>query len=160
MRSVTGDIVATWRRPRAVIRARVADLREDRALASLMGACALILVGQLPFLQRQAVLDPSVPFDARVGGALMGLIFFLPLVAYLLAGLLHLGLRALGGRGRGFDTRMAVFWGMLAASPLFLLNGLLRGMLGDTPAVMAAGGLMLAGVVTLVAVMLHEVHFR
>lgn len=160
MQSVTGDIVASWRSPRAVIRRKVSDLREGRALAFLMGAVVLIFVGQWPFLQRQAVTDPSIPFDARVGGALMAIIFVLPLLAYLLAGLLHLALRAMGGQGRGFDSRMAVFWGLLAAAPLFLLNGLLRGMLGDTPAVMGAGALMLVAFVVLVGVMLHEVHFR
>jgi hypothetical protein len=160
MQTVTGDIVASWRSPRAVIRRKVETLREDRALVYLIVACLLIFIGQWPFLQRQATLDPSVPFDARVGGALMGIVFILPLAAYMVAGVLHLALRALGGRGRGFDSRMALFWGLLAAAPLFLLNGLLRGMLGDTPAVMGAGALMLAGFVILVGLMLHEVHFR
>jgi hypothetical protein len=160
MQTVTGDIVASWRAPRAVIRRKVDGLREDRALVYLVSACLLIFVGQWPVLQRQATLDPSVPFDARVGGALLGIVFILPLAAYLLAGVLHLALRALGGRGRGFDSRMALFWGLLAAAPLFLLNGLLRGMLGDTPAVMGAGALMLAAFVILVGLMLHEVHFR
>jgi hypothetical protein len=160
MQTVTGDILSSWRSPRAVIRRKVADLREDRALVYLMGAALLIFIGQWPFLQRQAVMDPSIPFDARVGGALMGIVFVLPLAAYLLAGFLHLALRAAGGKGAGFDSRMALFWGLLAGSPLFLLNGLLRGFLGDTPAVIGVGALMLAAFVVLVAVMLHEVHFR
>ena len=48
---VVPDILRTWRDPRGVIRDRLsAGVREDRALATVMGACALMFVAQWPRL--------------------------------------------------------------------------------------------------------------
>ena len=42
--TVATDILRTWRRPRAVIREKLAaGVREDRALAVIMGAGALLV---------------------------------------------------------------------------------------------------------------------
>ena len=155
--AVTSDIVATWRRPRVVIADKTRAVREDRALAVLIGACVLIFVAQLPGLARAAHFAPEVPLDARMGGALRGIRFVVPLAAYVLAAVSHLIAKVLGGKGTGFAARMALFWALLAAAPLFLLHGLLRGFLGDTVAVTGAGVLMLLGFLTLWMIMLHRV---
>jgi hypothetical protein len=129
--TVTGEILATWRRPRDILRARLAEgPREDRALAVLMGACALMFVAQWPALSRAAALDPSVPLDARIGGALMATIFILPVVLYAVAAASHLLARLLGGKGTHAGARFALFWALLCAAPLSLLNGLVAGLLG------------------------------
>lgn len=144
--AVTGDILATWRRPRRVMRRLLAGgAREDRALAILMGACAVIFVAQWPRLARDAHLDPSVPLDARLAGALLATVFILPLLAYGLAALSHVLARALGGRGTFAGARVALFWSLLATAPLMLFQGLVAGFLGPGP------GLTLLGLVVLAA---------
>ncbi|MDT8855717.1 YIP1 family protein [Paracoccaceae bacterium Fryx2] len=130
--TITGDILQTYRRPRAVIlRKLAAGQREDRALATLMAACVLNFVAQWPALSRAAHLDPDTPLDARLGGALMGAVFLVPLIAYAIAGISHLVARAFGGKGTPYGARLALFWSMLAISPLLLLHGLVEGMMGS-----------------------------
>lgn len=143
---LTADIAATYRSPRGVLRRQLASgVREDRVLFYLMLACGLIFISQWPLLSRQAHLDPSVPLAARLGGALMAWLFVAPLVFYLLAGLSHLVARALGGRGSFFTARLALFWSLLAATPLWLLFGLVSGFIGPGPAKDLVGLLALAG---------------
>lgn len=144
--AVTTDIVESWRRPRNVMRRHLAQgVREDRALVYLMLACGLIFVGQWPALQRAALADPSTPLDARIGGAMLAWLFIAPLALYALAAASHLVARALGGRGTGYGARLALFWSLLAASPLWLLTGLVAGLIGPGPALTLTGAVALAG---------------
>lgn len=144
--AITTDIFESYRRPRAVLRRYLADGGyEPRALAVLMGACVLFFVAQLPGLARAAHFEPDVPLDARMGGALMAMIFVVPLLAYGVAAGSHLAARLLGGRGSFLGARMALFWSMLAVSPLMLFQGLVRGLVGPS------AGLTLTGIVVLVA---------
>lgn len=144
--SVTADILESWRHPRRVIRRKLdLGVREDRALATLMAACVLNFVSQLPALARAAHFAPETPLDARIGGALLGTVFLLPLVVYLIAAVSHLVARAMGGQGTGFGARLALFWAMLAISPLLLLNGLVAGLIGAGPALWGVGVAVLAG---------------
>jgi len=137
---VSTDIVRTYRAPRRVVREKLANgEREDRALATLMGACLLIFVAQWPLLSRQAYLDPSVPLDARMAGALMGWLFIAPMAAYVIAAASRLLARLAGGRGTWFGARLALFWALLAASPLWLLNGLVAGFIGPGAALNLVG---------------------
>ncbi len=147
--AVVTDILALWRRPRATFRDKLAQgPREDRALAVLMGACILGYVAQWPGLARAAYFNPSVPLDARMGGALMGAVFVLPLLAYALAAASHLVARAFGGKGTYFGARLALFWALLASVPLVLLTGLVAGMVGPGPGtrVLGIAGLAAFGV--------------
>jgi hypothetical protein len=141
--TVTGDMLATWRRPRQILRAKLAGgVRDDRALAVLMGACMLIFIAQWPRLSREAHLDPSVPLDARIGGALMATIFLLPIVLYALAAVSHLVARLFGGRGSHFGARLALFWALLCTAPLMLFQGLVAGFLGPGPQLLLVGGIV------------------
>jgi hypothetical protein len=144
--AVTTDILALWRQPRRTFRAKLAEgVREDRAFAVLMGACLLSFVAQWPALARAAHLDPSVPLDARMAGALMGTLFLLPLLAYALAGASHLVARALGGGGTFYGARLALFWALLAAAPGALLYGLVAGLLGAGSSAVVTGLAVFAG---------------
>src|SRR5690606_27129550 len=139
-------ILRSWRAPRAVMRDLLAaGQREDRAFAMLFFASLLIFIAQLPRLARQAHFDPSVPLDARVGGAKMGIMFLFPLVAYLIAALSHLLARVLGGKGSFYTARVALFWSLLATAPLMLLQGLVAGFIGQGPQAMLLGGLIAFG---------------
>lgn len=144
--AVTLDILRGWRNPRGLMREKLGQgVREDRALAVLMGACLLFFVAQWPRLSREAFLAPEVPLEARMGGALMGWVFIAPLVMYALAALAHLVARAFGGRGTWYGARLALFWSLLVLSPLVLLNRLVGGFIGAGPAATVVGLLVLGG---------------
>ncbi|MDJ0821268.1 MAG: YIP1 family protein [Paracoccaceae bacterium] len=136
---VTRDIVATYRGPGKVMR-RLLDLgpREDRALAFVMGACILIFVSQWPVLSRQAHLLEQ-DLNQLLGASLMAWVFVAPLILYLLALATHRLARAVGGQGTGYGARLALFWSLLASSPLILLNGLVGGFIGPGPALQLVG---------------------
>lgn len=143
--SVSADIIRSYAAPARVVRRLLAmGQREDRALAMLMAALGIIFLAQWPALMRQARTDPSVPFDARIGGALMALVFFAPLIAYGLAALARLVARLCGGRGSWFSARLALFWSLLAASPLMLAQGLANAILGPGAAMTALAWAVLA----------------
>ena len=154
--SVVLDILRTYRAPRAVASRRMAGVpREDRALAILLGGCALAFVAQLPRLAREAWVDPSIPFDGRMAGALFGWLMVMPLVFYALALVLTLVLRVFGPV-TGFRVRMAIFWGLLASAPVWLLAGLMAGFAGQTAGttlfqVLAVGTFMIFAASGLVA---------
>lgn len=143
--SVTLEILRSWRRPRAATRRQLQGASEARALAYLILACLLIFVGQWPRLSREAFLDPSVPLDARIGGALMGIMFIAPLFLYGLAALSHMVARLMGGRGTWLSARVALFWTLLATAPLFLLYGLVAGFMGPGTALSVTGAVTMAG---------------
>ena len=150
--SLTADILRSYRAPRRVVHRQLkAGRREDRALVYLMSACVLIFIAQWPALSRAAHLDPSVPFDARLGGALMGVLFVLPLVAYAISFLLWLALRLFGPVER-YGVRLALFWAMLAVSPLMLAQSALSSIVGTGGVVLLFGlGVLAAFLVILVA---------
>lgn len=130
---VTTDILASYRRPAAVLRAHLARAAsEPRVLAWLMGACGVMFVAQWPRLARQAHLQGS-DLQPAMGGALLGTLIFLPLIFYVVAALSQLALRAIGLDVTGYAARVALFWALLAASPLALLNGLVAGFVGPGP---------------------------
>ncbi|MCG7626480.1 YIP1 family protein [Epibacterium sp. MM17-32] len=142
--AVTADITATYRGPRKVI-ARLLSMghREDRLLAFLMGACALMFIAQMPRLAREAHLTGQ-DLNMLLGGALLGIIFIAPLALYAFAWLSHMLARLLGGQGDGFRGRLALFWAFLASTPILLLNGLVAGFIGSGPALNGVGLLWLA----------------
>ncbi|MEE4348337.1 MAG: YIP1 family protein [Paracoccaceae bacterium] len=129
--SVTTDIVATYRGPgRVVSRLLAAGQREDRALVMLLGGCAVMFIAQWPRLARQSYLSGE-DLQMLLAGSLFGVVFFLPLVLYAVALLSHGVIRLFGGRSTGFSARVALFWALLAASPLMLLWGLVAGFIGE-----------------------------
>lgn len=142
--AVTRDIVATYRGPGPVME-RLLGMgpREDRALAFVMGFCILAFIAQLPGLARQAHLQDQ-DLSMLMGGALLGSVVILPLMLYVLAGLSHLASRLFGGQGTGYGARLALFWALLASSPLVLLNGLVAGFIGSGPALTAVGAVWFA----------------
>ena len=127
---IIGDIIRSWRFPRRVMRKHLAaGLREDRALICLFTACLLIFVSQFPALMRAS--EPE-SFEARVVGPLFAWLFVAPLFMYILAALSHLLARLAGGQGSWFGARLALFWSMLAAAPLWLASGFVIEFAGAT----------------------------
>ncbi|MFC3616502.1 YIP1 family protein [Lutimaribacter marinistellae] len=141
--AVTQDIVATYRGPAAVIRRLLsAGQREDRALAILMAACALVFISQMPRLSREAHLSGQ-ELNMLLGGTLLAWLIIAPLILYGVAALSHLVARIAGGRGSWYGARLALFWALLASAPLLLLHGLLAGFVGPGPALSGVGILWL-----------------
>lgn len=139
-------ILQSWWAPGRV----VASLRgmPDRGLiAVLMAAMLVFLIAQAPGHQRAAQLDPSVPFQARMGGALLAVMFMMPLVAYAVAALVAGLSRLTPRRVAPADSRLALFWALLAVAPAMLLAGLTEGLVGAGPALtvtrlLAGGGFL------------------
>lgn len=155
--AVTGDILASWTRPRMVMR-RMLDMgvREDRALIFLMGASLLIGVAQWPALSRLAYLDPSIPIDARIQEALLAWLFMAPLFFYALALALFVILRLFQPAISGYSVRLALFWTLLATTPASLLFGLARGFLGQSPGTTLSGAVLAAGFLWILIQSLRE----
>lgn len=131
--AVTDDILATYRSPKAVYARLLAQpVREDRALSYLIAALIVIFVAQWPGLSRAAHFQPEVPMTQRMVAAFLASLAAVP-VMYLLAAAGHHVARALGGQGAYFGARIALFWALLAASPLMLLQGLITGFIGQGP---------------------------
>jgi hypothetical protein len=147
--SVAGDILRAYRAPRRVFQARLGDdVREDRALVVLMLACGLIFIAQWPRLQREA-METGQEMQMLVGGTLFAWLFIVPLAAYVIGTLSHMLVRPFGATGSGYSARFALFWALLVASPLWLLHGMVAGLIG--PGVQ----LDLVGAVALTAFLVH-----
>lgn len=142
--AVTDDILATYRGPRRTLRRILAGERhEGRALAYLLAALVVIFVARWPGMSRDAFLDPAVPLVQRMTAGFLALLATIP-AFYLLAAAGHLAARALGGRGTFFGARIALFWALLAVTPLMLFQGLVAAFVGPGPGLTAAGALVFA----------------
>lgn len=141
---VTTDILATYRGPGRVIN-RLLEMgqREDRALAILMAGCSIVFVAQMPRLAREAHLTGQ-ELNMLLGGALLGWIIIAPLMFYIIAAVSHIVAQIFGGRGEWYGARLALFWALLAASPLLLLQGLVAGFIGPGTELNIVGGLWVA----------------
>lgn len=153
--SVTANILRSWREPRAVMRGLLAGgRREDRALMFLMGACFVIFLAQWPRLTRMAQEGAEAPLQAMLGGALFAWLFIAPLLFYGIAALLRMLFVALRRPIGWYEARLALFWSLLAASPLWLLNGLMNGVVGQGLVTVIVGFAILAAFFWLLAMML------
>ena len=119
-----------------------AGQREDRALIFLMLGCGLVFLSTIPRVVRLNELGAEVEYGAQIGGAVLAWLFVVPLALYIVAAISRLIARVLGGKGSGFSARLSLFWALLAASPLWLIWGLLAGYLGQDMAGVQAFGLV------------------
>jgi hypothetical protein len=139
--SVTQAILASWRRPRTVVRGLLArGATEAFAFSLLATFLILAFVAQWPQAARQAHLTET-PLPPLLLARALGLLATIP-AWYLLAALGHLVARAFGGRGTWLGARLALFWALVATAPLVLLSGLVAGMIGGAQA--SAMGLVVA----------------
>ncbi|CUH39598.1 hypothetical protein JSE7799_02325 [Jannaschia seosinensis] len=143
--SVSRDIPRAWIRPRRVMAEHIArGTGDSEAFIFLMAGCLMVFVSRLPALSRDAFLT-GADFMVAMGGALMALVFLLPLVMLAVAYLAHLVAKALRAPGRAEGARVATSWALLAASPAMLLNGLTEGFIGAGSALDLVGLFALGG---------------
>ncbi|GFE66610.1 YIP1 family protein [Litoreibacter roseus] len=133
--STAQTILRSYRTPGAVLkRFRDDGADEGLALTWLLVACILFFVARLPGLARTAHLNgDETPLFGLALGTFFGTILLAPLFFYVLAALSHLVAKIVGGSGRWLDARLALFWALLAATPLVLLRGLVAGFIGEGP---------------------------
>ena len=125
-------LLSTWRAPGQAVR-RAAGMSDPAILALLIGAMAVYFVAQWPGHARAAVLDPSVPLQARLGGALLATLFLMPLLVIALAGVVALVASVVGLALDGRHSRLALVWALAAVAPAMLLGGLVNGLVGPGP---------------------------
>ena len=130
-------ILLSWRAPGRAVRG-LAGISEPALLALLLGTMAVYFVAQWPGHARGAALDPSVPLQARLGGALLATLFLMPLLIMGVAFVVHLAARAMGFGLGGRASRLALVWALAAAAPAMLLVGLVQGFIGPGPGLLLA----------------------
>lgn len=132
--SIALDIVRTYRAPQDVHmrQMRAGGSSEGRALAILMGACFLLFVAALPFLSREAHFDPEKTFQDLMAAAFFAWLLMMPLVVYLFSLIVALVMKALNIKAPAHHVRMAIFWALLASSPVWMFSGLAAGFTGES----------------------------
>jgi hypothetical protein len=154
--TVTTDMVATWRAPRAALRRHLArGVSEPFVFNLLLVFLILTFIGQWPAAAREAFLaneSSTLPRIVLRGLAVLATIPFW----YALAALSRIVARALGGQGSWYAARLALFWALAVVSPLMLLQGLVAGMIGPGPGLWLVITLVGAAFLWLWLTMLHE----
>jgi hypothetical protein len=154
--TVTTDLVATWRRPREILRQHLARAQsEPFALSFLLVFLVLAFIGQWPVAAREAFLAGEPSASPRILARALAVLATIPFW-YGLAALGHLAARAMGGQGTWYAARLALFWALAAVGPLMLLQGLVSGMIGPGPALTLVTLVIGAAFLWLWATLLHE----
>lgn len=142
--AVTTDIVESWRRPQSVVRRHLQRGRSEAFAFSLLFVFLLIsFIAQIPGAARVTALDPAVPMSPQMLAIGLGLLATIP-VFYALAWISQFAVRKFGA---GYGARIALFWSLVAVSPLVLLVGLVAGMIGSGPQLAVCGVLTFAAFV-------------
>lgn len=154
--TVTTDLVATWRRPRAILRQHLARGRsEPFAFTLLLVFLILAFVGQWPAAAREAFVAQEPSATPRIFARALAVLATIP-VWYGLAALSRLVARTFGGQGTWYGARIALFWALAAIGPLMLLQGLVSGMIGPGPALATVTLAVGVAFLWLWATLLHE----
>jgi hypothetical protein len=154
--TVSTDLVATWRRPRAVLRQHLARGRSEAfAFTLLLVFLILAFVGQWPAAAREAFLADEPSAAPRILARAFAVLATIPLW-YGLAALSRLVAKAMGGQGSWYGARIALFWALATVGPLMLLQGLVSGMIGPGPALSAVTLVVGIAFIWLWATLLHE----
>ena len=96
---------------------------EGRLLAYALLAAALLLAGRIATLSVVAQ-SGAADLPPRVAAQVASMLFFVPLVYYLLAALGTALAKAFRGRGSWRDGRAAFFWAALVSAPVVVLSSL------------------------------------
>jgi hypothetical protein len=111
---------------------------EGRLLVYALTAAALLLAGRIMAI---SVAVQSRPADLlpQIAAQTASMLFFVPLVYYLLAALGTALAKAAGGDGSWRDGRAAFFWAALVSAPVVVLGGLAALALAGAPPALAVG---------------------
>ncbi|MCY3877294.1 MAG: YIP1 family protein [Rhodobacteraceae bacterium] len=127
MSSLTSEILTAYRHPRLSFERQLAkNIGDDRILFFGMLACFLAFVARMPSLFRDSIPSGSPPLHAVVPIHFAVSLLMAPLLLYSVAAASHVLARAFGGWGNWRDARLALFWAVLAMSPLVLVAGIVE----------------------------------
>ncbi len=154
--SASTELLASWRHPRAGIRRHLArGVSEPFAFSLLLIFLILAFVGQWPVAARDAHFADNAAVAPRIFAIALAVLATIPFW-YGLAALSRFVARALGGQGSWYSARIALFWALATVSPLMLLQGLVSGMIGPSPALWAVSSVVGLAFLWLWLTMLHE----
>ncbi len=143
--SVLADIIETWRRPSQVLRRHLTRARSEAFVFTFLIVFLILgFVAQWPEAARVSAMMPEIPLAPQLLPRALGLLVTIPLW-YLLAALGQLVARAMGGQGDWYAGRVALFWALVSVTPLVLGAGLVAGLIGRGPQLIAIGALTFAG---------------
>ena len=129
--SVVSNVLYTYRSPsKAFERMYARPDSEATSLGYLMGACFLTYVAQWPYLARQAHLE-EFNLQTSLAASLLAWLLIAPLLLYTLALVLYFFHKFFKGSKSSAQIRTGLFWSFLAATPIMMLFGLVKGFLGD-----------------------------
>lgn len=135
--AVTSDIVESWPRPRVVLRRHLnRGVSEAFAFSLLFVFLLLAFVAQWPPTAREAFAAGEASALPRMLAIALAVFATLP-IWYGLAAVGHLVARLFGGKGGWYGARLALFSALVAISPLMLLQGLVAGLIGPGPGLVA-----------------------
>ena len=125
MSSLTSEILTAYRYPRLSFERQLAkNFGDDRILFYGILACFLAFVARMPSLFHESMSAGSPPVYAVVSIHFAVSLLTAPLLLYFIAAVSHVVARAFGGRGNWRGARLALFWTVLALSPLVLVAGI------------------------------------
>jgi|GEM_PF-1810652 len=121
--SLVGQIITAYRRPSAAFDAQlVSPVAEPQTLfyGMLFGVINLIAAfpGMVITLQDQDAVT------AQMAQSFVSYVFFLPLMLYILAGVLHWVFLRFNGRGQYDEMRRVLNWACVVTIPFVLLSGI------------------------------------
>ena len=154
--SASTELVATWTAPRAALRRHLGrGVSEPFAFSLLLIFLILAFVGQWPVAARDAHFAGDASSAPRIFAKALAVLATIPLW-YGLAAVSRLVARGLGGQGSWYSARIALFWALATVGPLMLLQGLVAGMIGPGPALVAVSSVTGIAFLWLWLTMLHE----
>ena len=120
--SLVGDITRAYRAPRAAMQAQVdRGIREPQTLFYGMLFGAMNLIANYP---RVAASAPDQDMlTGMMAGLFIAYIFFLPLMLYGFAWILHWVILKFGGQATWAEARCALNWSAVTTIPFILVGG-------------------------------------
>jgi hypothetical protein len=126
--------LAAWGDLRGAMRAELDERPPDgRLLGYLMVALLIVWVSAIPLRLKDAVGDP----DASIGMGFVATVFMAPLLFYAIAVLLKWCAPAFGGSAGFYEHRLALFWGLLVATPVQVVANVATNLFGSHGVIMA-----------------------
>lgn len=157
--SLTTDLRQSWTGHRTVVRRHLSRGKSEPFLFTFLFVFMILaFISLYPRAARIALENPETPLAPQMLALAFGLLATLPFW-YGLAALSHLAARGLGAKGGSwYGARLALFWSLVAASPVILLQGLTVGIIGMGMQSFLLGILALTAFVVFWALALVEVY--
>lgn len=156
--SISTDIGQSWLAHRKVVRRHLARGQSEPFIFTFLFVFLLLaFVARYPVAARVAMDDAATPLAPQLLAIALGLLATIP-VFYAVAAISHLIGRALGGHSTWFGARLALFWSLVVAAPLVLLQGLVSALIGAGAQNNLVGGAALVAFLVFWGLALAEVN--